>query len=64
VSVLNRFGLARSAVVTGARAASGAPLPSLPRLTSADMVIIEILDPLAVETGVAITAFIADRPQP
>jgi hypothetical protein len=32
VSVLNRFGLARAAIVTGARAASGAPLPSLPRL--------------------------------
>jgi hypothetical protein len=29
-----------------------------------DMVIIEILDPRAHETGVAIVAFIVDRPQP
>jgi len=28
------------------------------------MVIIDILDPLAHETGVAIAAFIVDRPQP
>jgi hypothetical protein len=32
--------------------------------TGADMVILEILDPLALETGVAIAAFIVDRPQP
>jgi NAD(P)-dependent dehydrogenase (short-subunit alcohol dehydrogenase family) len=28
------------------------------------MVIIDILDPLAIETGIAIAAFIVDRPQP
>jgi len=28
------------------------------------MVTIDILDPLALETGVAIAAFIVDRPQP
>ena len=63
MSVLDRFGLAaRAAIVTGARAASGAPLRSLPRL-STDIAIIDILDPLAHETAVAIAAFIVDRPQ-
>ena len=61
MSVLNRFGLARAAIVTGARAASGAPLPSLPRLLALTWSF-EILDPLALETGVAIAAFIVDRP--
>jgi hypothetical protein len=63
VSVVNRFGLARAAIVTGARAVSGTPLRSLPP-TGVDVVIIDILDPLAHETGVAIAAFIVDRPQP
>ena len=65
MSVLDRFGLAaRAAIVTGARAASGASLRSLPASTGADIAIIDILDPLAHETAVAIVAFIVDRPQP
>jgi hypothetical protein len=32
--------------------------------TGADIAIIDILDPLAHETAVAIVAFIVDRPQP
>jgi len=46
-----------------ARGIGAAPLRSLPRL-STDIAIIDILDPLAHETAVAITAFIVDRPQP
>jgi hypothetical protein len=57
VSVLNRFGLARAAIVTG----SGAPLQSLPRLLALTLSLLRfsIRAP-----GVAITAFIVDRPQP
>jgi hypothetical protein len=42
----------------------GRAIAELAASTGADMVIIQILDPFAVETGVAITAFIVDRPQP
>jgi hypothetical protein len=65
VSVLDRFGLA------GARRnrhwstrGMGRAIAELAASTRADMVTIDILDPLALETGVAIAAFIVDRPQP
>jgi NAD(P)-dependent dehydrogenase (short-subunit alcohol dehydrogenase family) len=65
VSVLDRFGLAgarrnRHWSVRGI----GRAIAELAASTGADMVIIDILDPLAIETGVAIAAFIVDRPQP
>jgi hypothetical protein len=42
----------------------GRAIAELAASTGADMVIIDILDPLAHETAVAIAAFIVDRPQP
>jgi NAD(P)-dependent dehydrogenase (short-subunit alcohol dehydrogenase family) len=63
VSVLNRLGLARAAIVTGARGI-GRAIAELAASMGPDMVIIDILDPRAYETGVAIAAFIVDRPQP
>jgi hypothetical protein len=65
VSVLDRFGLA------GARRnrhwsarGIGRAIAEFAASTGADIAIIDILDPLAHETAVAIVAFIVDRPQP
>ena len=65
MSVLDRFGLA------GARRnrhwstrGMGRAIAELAASTDVDMVIIDILDPLAHETGVAIAAFTVDRLQP